>query len=219
MIYSMIPNIDKHPLFTGVPISHISEYLTADVTRISEFTPNTVAYSSESETRQVAFILCGTAKVYMGNSEESAFMRTLTAGDAFGVANLYDEDDPFPSYIITASNVKILFIEGEIFKKFIECNSTATKNYLSFLSKKIVYLNKKLATLTAGSAEKKLACYILEHNTDRIFSPPSLCELADILQMGRASLYRAIDSLEENGMIERKGKKILVLDMEKLKNI
>ena len=90
---------------------------------------------------------------------------------------------------------------------------------MQFLSRKIIYLNKKLATLTAGSAEKKLAAYISEHQIDGVFTATSLSELANILQMGRASLYRAIDSMTENGIIKKSGKQFIISDLIKLKNI
>ncbi len=220
MIYSLIPDLENHPLFKNVAKAHTNQYINSNTASVKEYSPNTIAYSSRNEYMQVAFVISGTAKVYMGDSEESALIRTLNAGDMFGIANLYDEDEPFPSYIITATDAKILFISGEAFKAFIENDSTAMKNYLSLLSKKIVYLNRKLATLTAGSAEKKLASYILENATDNVFSPPSsLSELACILQMGRASLYRAMDNLVDNRLIEKQGKKIIILDNQNLKNI
>ena len=220
MIYSLIPDLEKHPLFKDVPVTHTDKYIDAKTASVKEFPPNTVAYSSQTENMQVAFIISGAARVYMGNSEESALTRTLNAGDMFGIANLYDEDEPFPSYIITATDVKILFIDGKSFRAFIENDSSAMKNYITLLSKKIVYLNRKLATLTAGSAEKKLASYILENSTDNVFCPASsLSELANILQMGRASLYRAIDDLANLRLIEKQGKKIIILDKQKLKNI
>ena len=90
---------------------------------------------------------------------------------------------------------------------------------MQFLSRKIIYLNKKLATLTAGNAEKKLASYICEHQIDGVFTTDSLSELANILQMGRASLYRALDSMTENGIIVKKGKTLIISNYTKLKNI
>ncbi len=219
MINSILCNIEQHPLFANVPREHTLKYLTDASVNITDFKANEVAYSSKSEKHKVAFILSGSAKVYTGDNDESALMRTLNVGDTFGIANLYAEDELFPSNIITSEDTKILFINGDSFKEYVENNNFATKNYLAFLSEKVVYLNKKLTTLTAGSAEKKLACYILEHNKGGILATQSLCELADILHMGRASLYRAIDCFVENKIIEKKGKRILILDIEKLKNI
>ena len=218
MVDQLILQAEKNPLFSGIPKSHFEKYFNEKNLSIGEFSPNILAYSSQSSDLKVAILLSGSARVYIGKGDEKAHIRTLNAGDIFGIANLYDDEEPFPTQIVTATYVKILFISGSDFKEFIESNPIATKNYISFLSKKIVYLNKKLAMLTAGSAEKRLAAHIYEHQVNGIFSVTSLSELANILQMGRASLYRGIDSLIENGLIKKSGKTFIVNDDENLKN-
>ena len=218
MIYSLIPEIEKNPLFSKVPREHIKNYFNSEKTYTKELLPNTLAYSSKSSSLTVAIILTGSARVYIGDGNEKALLRTLKAGDIFGVANLYDNEAPFPTQIITATAARILFIDGEEFKSFIESDPQATKNYISFLSGRIVYLNKKLTTLTAGSSEKKLASHIYEHQVDGVFSVSSISELANILQMGRASLYRGIDTLTENKLIEKSGKTFIITNEQALKN-
>ena len=218
MIYSLLPDINKNPLFSGVSREHVKKYFNDESLLLRELSPNTVAYSSQSSAIQVAIILEGSARVYTGEGDEKALIRTLNTGDIFGIANLYDAKDPFPTRIITATHARILFIEGSAFKTFIENDKVANKNYIRFLSKKIIYLNRKLTTLTAGSAEKKLASHIYEHQVDGIFSVSSLSELAKVLQMGRASLYRSIDSLIESRIIDRAGKTFTIKNHNALKN-
>ena len=212
MTTSIISQIEKNSLFSGVPRTYLEKYFNSDKTDVRSIPANTLAYSSKISELWVAMLLSGSARVYVGEGDEKALIRTLNSGDIFGIANLYDNEEPFPTQIITATNARILFIDGELFKKFIENDAVATKNYISFLSKKIVYLNKKLATLTAGSAERKLASHIYEHQIDGVFSVSSLSELANVLQMGRASLYRGIDALIENGLIEKSGKTFIILN-------
>ena len=92
-------------------------------------------------------------------------------------------------------------------------------NYLSFLSNRICYLNKKIVCLTAGSSERRLAYYLdsaLSEAEDRGELTDSITvqmnTLCDMLNLGRASLYRAADKLSEDGFIMREGKTIRVLD-------
>ena len=40
-----------------------------------------------------------------------------------------------------------------------------------------------------------------------------------MLNMGRASLYRSLDSMTENGILVREGKKITLLNVDALHNI
>lgn len=219
MLCSFIPDLETNILFKNVSQTKINQCFPPDSYTLKEFVAGEIAYSQSNGNPQVAYILEGSARVYTGENEESALLRTLNRSDVFGVANLYD-GEPFPSYIVTATNAKILFINGEAFKAFLESTPDAMKNYLTLLSDKIVYLNKKIAVLTAANAEKKLALYIYEHMINGEFSPEtSLSELASVLQMGRASLYRAIDELTEKKIIQKQGKRITVLDENKLKKL
>ena len=111
----------------------------------------------------------------------------------------------------------MLFINGTSFRSLIENDSGALNAYLRLMSDKIVFLNKKISTLTAGSTEKKLAVFLAEHERDGAFPQSlSMSALADILNIGRASLYRALDSLEAEGLIIRDGKKIMITDKNAL---
>lgn len=80
-----------------------------------------------------------------------------------------------------------------------------------------MYLNRKIMTFTAGSAERKLSVFLAENATDGVFTPTcSMSALANMLGIGRASLYRALDRLTDCGWIERRGKEIYVLDQDAL---
>ena len=108
-------------------------------------------------------------------------------------------------------------MEGEAFKRFIENDSSALKCYLRFMSQKIVYLNKKIATFTASNAESKLALYLTEYSVKDEFSlSVSMSELAKTLGVGRASLYRSLDKLVDSKLIERNGSDIRIINREDL---
>ena len=68
-------------------------------------------------------------------------------------------------------------------------------------------------TFTAGNAERKLSVFISEHAKDGVFTPPcSMSALANMLGIGRASLYRAIEHLIACGWMEKKGKQFYLTD-------
>ena len=135
----------------------------------------------------------------------------------FGVANLFCETLPFPSFVIAKSASRVLFISAWALKNLIENDRTVLGNYLELLSTKIVYLNRKIATLSAGTPEAKLSHLILENEVDGIFMPGTpVSSLAIMLDTGRASLYRAFDRLVAEGYIVRRGKSIVILDKERL---
>ena len=217
MLYSIIPNIEGNPLFMDLPKDYIEKCFCKERITIKDIPADTLAYSSESSGLQVAIILKGAARVYSDFQEERSLIRTLNKGDIFGIANIYGDGEPFPTQIVTATNSTILFIDEEHFKAFLEGHPTATRNYIKFLSAKIVFLNKKIATLSAGNAERRLADHIYEHQVDGIFKASSLSELANILSIGRASLYRGVEVLINNGLVDKQGKTFTITNEEELK--
>ncbi len=204
----------KHPLFATLTSDDVVRYFSDGSAEIISFGAHEIAYSSSAERVRIGILLSGKARV---ETDAQALVKSLRIGELFGIANLYAEDEPFPTAIVTTSPAKILFLDGEAVKKLIENEPEILKNYLAFQSRKIVYLNRKITTLTAGSAEKKLAVFLLDYEQDCIFTPPCpMSRLAELLGMGRASLYRAIDALCDEGLIEKQGKNLILRNKDAL---
>lgn len=216
-LFELHPKLRSHSIFQGADSNLVDRYLNEKSLRVEEFPPDCVAYSSVSEGIRVGSLLSGGAEVHTGLGEGRALLKTVALGELFGVANLYAENEPFPTQIVTTEKSKILFIDGDAFRNFIENDPTARRNYLAFQSKKIVYLNRKILIFTAGSAEKRFALFLLEHEMDgSVNLPCSMTELSELLGIGRASLYRAVDSFAANEWIEKQGKTIRLLNRDEV---
>lgn len=216
-IYELFPEAEKLPLFSTASTSNVNKYLTENNMEIHLFSHGEIIYSPMLKNVSVGIILDGKAHVHPFGADEKTLLKTMHKGDIFGIANLYAEDYRFPSVIISEKHTKVLFIDGDAFKRFIENDPAALKYYLRFLSQKIVYLNKKISTFTAGSAECKLALYIAENSDGKTFhSSLPMSDLAKTLGLGRASLYRALDKLIASNLINRDGMDIHITDKEGL---
>ena len=142
-------------------------------------------------------------------------MRTIGVGAIFGIANLYAKELDFPTRISAKSVCNVLFIKKQALRELIENDKSTLKNFLAFQSNKIVYLNKKINAFTAGSAERRLALFLSDNAVNGVYSENvSMSALAEMLDIGRASLYRALDKLEAEGCIERSGKIIIIKDLD-----
>jgi len=63
-----------------------------------------------------------------------------------------------------------------------------------------------------------LAYFLSENQIDGIVSTEvSISDIAVMLNMGRASLYRAFDKFESENIISRDGRTIRITNLEKLK--
>ncbi len=216
IVISDVEGICKRLLVTGIFKNANKGILTNEISSGSfeciEYSVGETILSPEQEQKKMIIFLSGKAEIFSSDENRAVLLKTASEGSVIGVANLFS-DEEFVSRIKAAKKCKVLEISAEKFAKIIEKDSTVLRNYISFLSGRIRYLNRKIVCLTAGSAERRLA-YFLEENTDSegklTLQMNLLCEM---LNLGRASLYRAADKLCLEGFIKRDGKCIRVLDM------
>ena len=205
--------LKQHPVFATLTPDTVCRYFSEQNSEIVSFGAREIAYSSADQLR-IGILLSGKARV---ETDTQALVKSLRIGELFGIANLFAENEPFPTVIVTTTEARILFLDGNTVRRLVEEEPSIRRAYLKFQSEKIVYLNRKIATLTAGSAEKRLAVFLLDYEHDGIFIPPCpMNRLAELLGIGRASLYRAIDALCEEGLIEKQGKTIYLRNKDAL---
>ena len=107
---------------------------------------------------------------------------------------------------------RCIFFSQESISRLLEQSDVFRRNYICFLSNRIRFLNRKISYLTAGSAERRLALYLLSFEKREVELEDSISSLSDLLNLGRASLYRAFDKLCEDGHLIKDGKKLTVLN-------
>ena len=161
-------------------------------------------------------LLEGQLEIHSADSEKNVILRNLKAPSVFGAASLFCQGElPF-SQIQAKSRCKLLFASLEAVRTLLSSDEAFRDAYLAFLCDRVRFLNRKIQCFTAGSAERKLALWLLSEDQPTIVLPTSLSSLADMLDIGRASLYRSLDKLENEGMICRDGRKITVISQEKI---
>ena len=205
----------KTKLFSGVDENILLSFLDGGSFRAMEYEPGESICSPSDTERKMVIFLSGKAEIYSADEGRSLLLRTVGEGCIVGVANLFSKED-FVSRVIAVKKCSVLEISPESFGKILESDKWAMYNFVAFLSGKIRYLNRKIVTLTAGSAERRLAYFldtsIPEDKTDVAEITVQMNSLCEMLNLGRASLYRAADKLTDEGFIERNGKTIKVID-------
>lgn len=196
---------------------HFLEYCAARTFETGE-----ILQSAAAPLGGLAYIYRGTATVLSDGSDKAVLLRSLSCGDVIGASTLYSANRGYSTVIRADKACSVFVIPEEQIKRIISTSSVAAENYIRYLTDKICFLNRKITAFTAGSAEAKLAVYLLglPRDSDGTVSLPcSLSALADMLNMGRASLYRSLDSMTENGILARERKKITLLNVDALHNI
>ena len=199
----------KSPLFSKFNFENINSKMEI----VSAKKGETIMAKNNFE-RCLAFILKGSASVLkFGFDGKKTVMNRLFEGDVFGMATLFYEEAEFPSEITAGTNLKIAVLGKETVEKVIFENPDFARAYITLLSQKIHFLNKKLSAFSESEAHEKLLRWIMStaDGKEEFILPCSLTKLSSMLGIGRASVYRSFESLEKQGKIKKDGKKIVIL--------
>lgn len=174
-----------------------------------------LVYSSQSFPRAIALVVSGAAKAETDNAHRVVMKRFLP-GMCFGAAAVFG-GEAYVSRVTAETETEIQFINEDTLISLFEKYPKTAINYISFLSDKIRFLNNKLSVLSCPSAESAVFKYLVSAaDTDGYaVIPENMTMLSKMLGLGRASLYRSLDSLEKNGHIKRENNKIKVINNEK----
>ena len=164
--------------------------------------------------RCLALIIKGSASVTKISLDgRRTIINRLSEGDVFGMATLFYEEAEFPSEIIAGNSLRLAVLPKDVVEEAFETSPEFAKAYVTLLSEKIIFLNKKISAYSEGDSSEKVLRWILTmaNGESELVLPCSVSKLAQMLGIGRASVYRAFDALQEQGIIGRIGKKIVLL--------
>ncbi len=212
-----ISRILGHAFLCGVDRRQAISIWQTHACGVSVFADGEVIHSPDSNEKKVGLILHGRAVVTTRDPSKNALLRYLGEGDAFGVANLFN-DEPYVSMIRADKSCRVFFMSERAVREMLENDRAFLYNYLTFLSGRVCYLNRKIEYLTAGSAERRLALYLCSFEKSEISLEISLSALSELLDVGRASLYRAFDRLVADGHIQKNGRRITLCNANTLRS-
>ena len=212
----------KTELFRGSPRSVLMRIIAVSDCTVEEYSKNDIVFSKTSFTRSLGIVLGGKLRVTKENADKRPIvMSTLQSGSLFGAAALFNSQGEYVTQITAIEHSRILFLPQRLIKRMIEREPEIAENYIRYLSERILFLNRKIYFLTAGTAEQRLASFLLDNLSEGEYSemPMPMHRLADALNMSRASLYRAFDLLIESGAVSKQGKLVCISNAELLNQV
>lgn len=212
----------KTELFRGSPPSVLTRILAVSDCTAADYEKNDVVYDKTNFSRSLGIVLEGSLRVTKENADmRPIVMSTLQRGALFGAAALFNSEPEYATKITAIERSRVLFLPQRLIKRMIEREPDIAENYIRYLSERILFLNRKIYFLTAGTAEQRLAGFLLDNLAEGEYSemPMPMHRLADALNMSRASLYRAFDELTESGAVSKQGKLVCINNAELLKNL
>jgi len=216
-------NLCNSKLFLGASGNVVKQLLTES--DIKKYKKNEIIIQNSETEGVLGIFLKGNAIFTLGSESNEIILNTLCVGDVFGFSSVFDmENEAKYNIKITASST-IMFINENKLKEMLEEDEKILQNYLYLLTDNIRFLSRKIEGFTAKSAEEKLAAFLYENmkcikekDEKKYFVNLglSMSKLSNALGLGRATLYRAMDTLQNNYVVIRNKKEIRIIDVNKL---
>lgn len=193
-------------LFAGVP----EALELAEGAEIVSYRRGETIYDPSACRRSLGVLLSGRAEATSA-ARAGAVLSSFGPGGVFGAAALFGMEQPYVSCIRAVTECRVQFLPEELLQQIFMNYPAAAVNYIAFLSSRIRFLNGKIAVLAQNDTEGRLYRYLTEYCEGQPPRRINMTNLAAALNMGRTSLYRALDSLEKKKLITRKNGNMEVL--------
>ena len=199
-------------LFRGVQEDRIRLWLIRANVAVETYEAGEYLFRKSDTTDRIGILLRGSAEVNRESSDGSMHMSTLKRNDLFGAASICGKDEQFVTDIRCKERTRVLIIPEEEMLNLLSENRTVLRNYLSYLNGRIRFLNKRLDAFSKNSVSARVMTFFAAEANERIYTVKSFTKLSESLCVSRATLYRALETLEEEHKIRRNGKEIELME-------
>ncbi|AQP53203.1 hypothetical protein CBF34_07860 [Vagococcus penaei] len=211
-IYELVqPNQILSKIFKNCP-----ERLINQMT-IESYKSKKILFHQGDLSNYVYIIVSGTIKRSMLNdSGREVTVKIDTIGGMIGSYEVCSGE----YYRLSAqsmTDVEVIKIPQQTFLEWRETDTNFSKHLLIYLCGTIDYLLKQTAKFSLSSIKSQVVVALLElHNANIKITSHQVCNLVN---SSTRSVYRVINELVADGLIEVKNKQIYLLNVKKLKSI
>jgi CRP/FNR family transcriptional regulator, dissimilatory nitrate respiration regulator len=134
-------------------------------------------------------------------------------------AVLFASQNTMPGSVVAKRECEVMIIDKSSILTLCSLDTRILKNLLNLISNKFVFISGKLAFFSFKTIKEKLANYLLglpEQTGGQRIMAHSMEELAEFFGVTRPSLSRVVAELVQQGIIERRGKKVILKDKTRL---
>jgi len=210
--------------------SHLFQNMTVDETEnICNTLSNNITHYKKGETLFDEGDHCDSLGIVLeGKVELSTYfisgdvsnLVTMGPKDIFGEAVLFSPKDNYPVSITAVTAVQILLVDKKTLIETMEAHPIFLENYLSILSKKLLFLNDKFKLLSLSTIRGKIAHVLIklskEQNNLTVKLPFSKEKMALHICTRRPSLSRELSKMKHDGLIDYEKSYVTILDYDAL---
>lgn len=204
------------PLFCGVELPAIQSLLSLPGTRVETYAKGALLNSTKACAHCIGFIVSGSAKVEKNDDNGGRIlMSVLHVGEVFGAASLFSGGERYVANICAMTPTRAVLIPEDAWLTMLRSDFRIAKNYMTYLTARIRYLSSRIDGFAKPSAEERVLSFLHARAKDGVYRPEtSLRAIGEALCIGRTTLYRAFDALEQSHQIIKEGRSIRLLQEE-----
>jgi CRP/FNR family transcriptional regulator, dissimilatory nitrate respiration regulator len=211
------------PLFSGLSSEKIADIISGIPHKIKNFKSGSLISQSRDPVTSLIIVITGIVKGEMVDYAGRVIkIEDIPAPGALASAFMFGTRNRFPVNVIAISDTELLIIDKPEFLKLLMRNDKILVNFLDMISNRSQFLSEKIKFLNFKTIKGKLAHYILQKagkESSIVILDMTQNDLAEFFGVARPSVARALGELEEEGLIEAKGKIIKILDKKGLSDL
>lgn len=213
-------HLTKAPLFLGLPEKEIRSILSGVPHRVRKFKADALIARNGDEVNSMMIVIEGKVKGEMVDYTGRIIkIEDIPAPGAIASAFMFGNRNKFPVNVQALSDTELLVIEKPDFLKLLMGNDRILVNFLNMISNRSQFLSDKIKFLNFKTIKGKLAQLFLQKaGNEKIFITLGMTQsdLADYFGVARPSIARALGEMEDEKLIEAKGKTIKLIDKKRL---
>ena len=183
---------------------------------VRRYAPKETVVSAGDDFSAIGIVAEGALSITRSGDRRRVIHKRADYADIFGVSSLFGKSESFPTTVTAEGAVSLLLLDEEAVSRMLTAVPGVARNYITLLTEKIRFLNRRLDTLAGRSAEERVAAFLLSRKAGASTLGITKSALASSLGLGRASLYRILDVMEAAGIIRTDRSSIEILDPEAL---
>jgi CRP/FNR family transcriptional regulator, dissimilatory nitrate respiration regulator len=210
----------ESPLFRTIGENDINKMLSVIPYQIRKYKAGSIIAQSGEPITSLLIILNGSAKGEMVDFAGRVIkIEDIPAPGALAAAFLFGTNNRFPVNVIATSDSEILRIDKHDFITILKSEERLMINFLNMISNRSQFLSEKIRFLNFKTLKVKLAQYILQkagNDGTIVILDMTQNEFADFFGVARPSVARALNEMEERGIILAERKKITIINRKEL---
>lgn len=146
-----------------------------------------------------------------------------SAPETVATVFIFGANNRLPVTITAMEETRLLFIPRDDLIRLFASNMTVMKNFIDVMANRAQFLSKQLKLLGLNSIRGKIAHYLLgqvkEQGRDEIRITHTQTELSEMFGVARPSVAREIRRMNEEGIINSRGKNIRIINKSRLSSL